>query len=1851
MWKEMVRFEIAYQLRQSLFYISALVFFGLGVLLISTNAGVVLSHVPETVLRNAPFVVVRVLTFTALLALFVITAFVSSSALRDFEQGTHMLFFSKPLKKRDYLLGRFAGSMALSMVLMLILALGMVAGSFAPWQSAERIGPFMLSPYLFGLGVIVLPNLLMMGSLFFALAIWGRRGLFTYLGVVLFLILQDVAEEYAQDLANVFWASLLEPMGFEALGAATRYWTVSEFNSLVPALTTGLLYNRLCWLGVGFLALAGAYAGFSYTRAISRRKKWKLPSKPPAKRVAPVPGDAPRARIHPPSWRLSAQQLWRQTSIESRAMMQRTPFIILLFLGVGLTVMTATMIGGERGTPIYPITHLMLRAIELCMRIFLSIILVIYSGELVWRERSNGMAPIYDALPIGNHTLLGAKFLTLVIMAAVVLCVSVLATLGVQVFHHFTRFEFGLYARGILAILWPFVLFAALALCVQVLSKTRWIGYLVMVLVMGLGIMLPLWGLEHKLYRFSESPVLHYSDMNGYGHFVGPFLWFKTYWSFAAIGFLVIATAFWQRGLDDCYHQRFRAARDRYRGALKAAGAIALVGFIGSGGYIFYNTNILNEYVSSKTEERIQADYEKKYGQYRTQLHPRITSIYADVDIYPHQQRVDLRGTYWLTNKTAEMLDEVLLGVDPIITIRTLSVRGQDPTVADTANGHFLYALAPPLSPGDSLEVSFELAIAARGFVASNPNKIVVANGTFFNNGHLFPTVGYDSRLELKEQSKRRKHGLPARPGMAACDDLVARGNNYVCANADWVRFETVVSTAQDQIALAPGYLQREWLSDGRRYFHYKMDAPILNFYAYLSADYVVENDRWEDVDIAVYYHRPHDFNVFENNTATGLGGGVYFNDSRPQFHDCVFSGNTAPEGGGVYANLVPSNYEMTNCLFEDNTATDGGGAICFEESSALLRNFTLSDNSASSGGGIKITDNSSITVYHSIVAFNTQGGAVQCDGTSSATLHCCDVHGNVGGDWEDCIALYAPPVSSNIDLDPLFCGDDNPNDPYSLGESSPCAPGASACDRIGARGVGCVGPEPASACCVQGACNLVSEDECDAAGGTWHSDWPECDPNPCPAVCCVATQCSVSDEATCLGQGGQWYSDQISCDPNPCPAACCTGATCQLVDEGECGTLGGVWHSDWPACDPNPCPAVCCVEGECSFDSEDVCIGLGGEWHSDWTSCDPNPCALPAPSVCCVDGGCYLITEAMCTDMGGDWHNEWTTCTPSPCAGDPSDLSGGVFIAHHPPDLSFTNSPWSCQHYIDELAITSCGEQNTRIESDTGFGAIWYILAAWPNDKEWTATAFGLGDYDPASVSFVLWERCCPAGDCLEVSSSGWPGPSTGTALVAMSGNWNGNYLPVYRFAMSEVYAGDVIPLDVNPEQGMAGWYNNDPLPVFWGATCLGAMGLATDGGSCCPPSSSVCCVSGTCYLIGENQCTDMGGQWHPGTSVCDPSPCTVPIDHADHNVGDCVLTVTDQGILGFTTEPDGEGSGFRYPVEGSNHLFIGGLWVGESVDYVANRDYASDPTQEWIVSTYPDGHIWIDEQGTSSQDIHSCYTDSAAATPRGLFVNQESWAYAVPDEATGLVILHYTITNAAAVSLADLHAGVFLDLDVNDNSTNDIGMVDAGNNLVYLTDASGIYTGLVWLYDDTSAPLSNLTLVHNPTYTWPQNYYVLEEDKHEFLTAADPEHVLLDGSTPDDYSVLAATGPFDLVPEGEQLVAFAVVGGESLEELILHAQIAQIIHVGGYGEVPDTPGAKPAMGRLIPGTPNPFSKHTLVCFDLARAGAVDLSVYDLSGRQVRTLARGRYAAKRYVMTWDGRDDNGRETPSGVYF
>src|SRR6185436_8373454 len=79
--------------------------------------------------------------------------------------------------------------------------------------------------------------------------------------------------------------------------------------------------------------------------------------------------------------------------------------------------------------------------------------------------------------------------------------------------------------------------------------------------------------------------------------------------------------------------------------------------------------------------------------------------------------------------------------------------------------------------------------------------------------------------------------------------------------------------------------------------------------------------------------------------------------------------------------------------------------------------------------------------------------------------------------------------------------------------------------------------------------------------------------------------------------------------------------------------------------------------------------------------------------------------------------------------------------------------------------------------------------------------------------------------------------------------------------------------------------------------------------------------------------------------------------------------------------------------------------------------------------------------------------------------------------------------------------------------------------------------------------------------------------------------------------------------------------------------------------------PGPRPVDSIKLLASPNPFFGGSNIDFSLARADQIDLAVYDLSGRRVKTIKRGTIAAGPHRFEWNGRDEGGRRSAPGVYF
>ncbi len=863
-------FEFTHRLRRISTWVYFGVFFALA-LLWTAAAGGALAHANVVfgsgkVWINSPFAIAQTIAVLGLAGLTVTAAMMGRAVQQDFEWRAEHFFFTAPIRKWEYLAGRFAGGLMVLLVIFASLALGCYLGTFLPGIDPDRLGPPRLLPYLVPYATILLPNLLWLGGIFFCVAALTRRMLPVYLGSVLALCGYLGASALLSDLDNRTLAAMLDPFGIVATSTLTKYWTIADRNARMIPLSGVLAANRALWIGIAAIVMGLAYRRFRFAQATGGR------------RLAETAEDSSEAPpIAAPTVSTSTVRgirlLPRLTWMYLRETVRNIYFLVFALAGVAFLIVESTTIGSLYGTNTWPVTYQMLELLGGAFGVFMLVIITYYAGELVWRERDNRLDQIVDALPTPTWLPLAAKLFALMLVPVILQALLLLCGVAIQTVKGYHHYELGQYVHDLFGIQLPeYWLICVLAIAVQSVVNQKYLGNFVMVVYfLAISFAVPL-GFEHHLYLYGNNPAYTYSDMNGYGHFLPRLRYFQAYYAGIALLLAVAGYLLWTRGTTVGSRARIAVARARWTPAVAAVTAAAACATLALGGFIFYNTNVLNHYTTGHDQQLRQADYEKKYRALLALPQPKVTAVKIAVDIYPREQRVNMHGTFTLANRSGTPVSDIVLAWEngDKVDVRKIDF-GTPATLAvdDMAIGVRQYRLATAMAPGASLDMAFDVDVPTRGFANSDSNTAIVYNGSFVSGQFALPEIGYDERGELVNDRDRKKFGLPPKERMRDRDDAAALAFNYLGHQADWVTFEAEVSTEADQWAIAPGYLEREWVDGGRHHFVYRMDSPILDFFAFQSARYAVKRDRWHDVAIEVYYQPGHEYNLERMIAAT----------------------------------------------------------------------------------------------------------------------------------------------------------------------------------------------------------------------------------------------------------------------------------------------------------------------------------------------------------------------------------------------------------------------------------------------------------------------------------------------------------------------------------------------------------------------------------------------------------------------------------------------------------------------------------------------------------------------------------------------------------------------------------------------------------------------------------------------------------------------------------------------------------------------------------------------------------------------------------------------------------------------
>jgi ABC-type transport system involved in multi-copper enzyme maturation permease subunit len=818
---------------------------------------------------------IGVLAFTGIT---VIGSIAGRAVQQDFEAGIHPFFFSAPITKRDYFFGRLFGAWLTLLLVFVGIAIGVVIGTHWPGVDAARVlaAPDWQSfarPYLF----VLIPNVLWLGGCFFVLAALTRQMAPVYVAGVIALVGYLFAVNLLGDMENKTLAALIDPSGATAVDVLARYWSVAQKNEQQLPLAGVLLWNRLLWVGLGAIVTLLGYRAFRMEAvAPSLRRKARAVADVEADGVAVASASAAAplpAALPDRSAAAFARMLPGLASLYIREIVRSPRFLTIVLGGVMLVAGNASTLGSFYGTNTYPLTYKVLDLVSGLFGLFVLIVTAIYTGELVWRERDARMDEIGDSTPAPTWLGFLAKFITILVLQLLLLCVVLVCSIGVQVLQGFYRIDFDQYLFELFVIQFSgYVMVAVLAFVVHTIVNNKYLGHFVVGLLFLITVRLPSFGFEDRLYLYGSSPSLVYSDMNGWGHLLPAVFWFRVYWLAFATLLLVLSYALWIRGREDRWRRRWRSAAARMHvPAWSIVGAAAIV-FAATGGWIFYNTHVLNAFASRSEGQERRAEYERRYKALAAAPQPRIAAVDVRVDLHPEVNRVRIAATYTLVNRTAVPIRDVYVVYPRTADVHAMAF-GVAAKLADQEPDLYWhhYVLAEALAPTATTTFSFDIGYGATGFGNSGADPVVLGNGTFLNAGltpetTLMPSFGYFEDAELSSDRDRKEHGLAPKPRMHDLADPAQVMQNALSRDADFIDYRARFCTAADQLPVTSGYVASDTVENGRRCIDYRMDTKMADIYSFVSARYEIRRDVWHgpggDVAIEIDYQRGHEYNL-----------------------------------------------------------------------------------------------------------------------------------------------------------------------------------------------------------------------------------------------------------------------------------------------------------------------------------------------------------------------------------------------------------------------------------------------------------------------------------------------------------------------------------------------------------------------------------------------------------------------------------------------------------------------------------------------------------------------------------------------------------------------------------------------------------------------------------------------------------------------------------------------------------------------------------------------------------------------------------------------------------------------------
>lgn len=880
-----VLFEILYNAKKTHTYI----FFGLLVyqgVWFSMGADNLVAN--NNILLNAPAITYQNLACMGML-LFAVTAIISAGALaRDLDSGADYILYPGIIHEKRYFCGKYIGGLLVNLAVVLGYPLGLLLFPFLGTGAPEQFGPAPLGQLLHGFFLLTVPNLVFLVTFSVFLVVMFRKAAAAYIGVLLILICFLIAVSVRGESSAVLIVELLDPFGYCSVKHITDKMDILELNTAYLPVSTALLWNRMIWGAVSILLFGFSFLKFKFKHFVAQTAKRPCRQDEPVclaqqgelfqkdnGNAAPVPEYGLRTCLVK-----SVGFAWLEMKILFRSPI--FSFVIvtlfLMFLGYNFLWTSAQYLT----TSHLPLTSVMTYP-RIPMMIVIALMLLILSGELLFKDRNFGVWQLTDAMPTPSWVFILSRWLTMGIVAFCITSLLFAAGLVSQLAMGFTDIEWGLYIRDLYGSRFGWLTalqIITLAFFCGALFNTRLKGHIFSI---GLFLFIGM-SVDHKLieqlrFGFPFVPGVfgpekyNYSQMNGYGVLDAGLFWYAGAWTALAVLLFVFTLFLWNRGVDRSVTERWKVVK-RTLGEPTGRGlAVAMIFCLFLFVYFQYgiHDNLISKagYQTDAQKEATAATYEKKYARYRETPWPKITNLNLNLDLFPEKRQANYTARLTLQNKTNQPMDTLHLDWAQKLTVEELysDDHSLEKLVVDSEFRHAVYRLQPTLAPGKTMGLNIKATLAYKGFHQSDFQGDLTYNGSVLGTDFL-PFFGYDRSRELDENKGRLRQGLDLLDSrMDGVDNVFSMANRFESVQSDSLTWNMVISTDADQTVIGPGEKVDTWQEKGRNYAQFRSEHPGSMDFKIISARLVTKAFDCQGVACRLYHDPRHTYNlpVFED--------------------------------------------------------------------------------------------------------------------------------------------------------------------------------------------------------------------------------------------------------------------------------------------------------------------------------------------------------------------------------------------------------------------------------------------------------------------------------------------------------------------------------------------------------------------------------------------------------------------------------------------------------------------------------------------------------------------------------------------------------------------------------------------------------------------------------------------------------------------------------------------------------------------------------------------------------------------------------------------------------------------------